>query len=112
MSSGRQSRCKDCTKEAAKRSYRSNPMPTIVRASERNRELSKRIPPWANLANIRKIYRDAQEATNSTGVQHHVDHILPIKSKVVCGLHTEANLQILTAEDNMKKSNHLLEEYL
>lgn len=29
-----------------------------------------------------------------------IDHILPIKSKYICGLHTLANLQYLTPEEN------------
>jgi hypothetical protein len=65
-------------------------------------------PAWADLEAIKKIYDDCAFITQATGVQHHVDHIIPLQGKTVCGLHTEANLQIITASDNIKKSNKLL----
>lgn len=58
------------------------------------------------------IYRTAEKLTQDTGVMYHVDHIIPINSPLVCGLHTDANLQILTAEENMKKSNRLIPEFM
>lgn len=59
------------------------------------------IPKWANLKKIKEIYKNCPDG-------YHVDHIIPINSKVVCGLHVENNLQYLTPIENIKKRNKLI----
>ena len=60
---------------------------------------------WANLEKIKEIYKEAARLTREKNIVHHVDHIYPLTSKYMCGLHVETNLQILTAEENIAKSN-------
>lgn len=62
-------------------------------------------PSWADHDKIRAIYAEAARLTRETGIPHEVDHFYPLRSKVMCGLHVETNLQIITAEANRKKSN-------
>jgi len=42
-----------------------------------------------------------------TGIQYHVDHIIPLQGENVCGLHIAANLRVIPARDNLAKSNKL-----
>lgn len=63
------------------------------------------VPKWADLESIKEIYLESREKSLQTGTHYHVDHIVPLQSKLVCGLHVEYNLQILSAKENMQKSN-------
>lgn len=54
---------------------------------------------------ILHIYKECANITEETGIQHHVDHIIPISKG---GKHHPDNLQILTATENIRKSNKLL----
>ena len=42
------------------------------------------------------FYEEAARLTASTGIERHVDHVVHLKHHLVCGLHSEFNLQILT----------------
>lgn len=73
-------------------------------AAKRARKVNAEVE-WADKAKIQEIYLEAKRLTNETGIAHHVDHIIPLRNKRVCGLHVESNLQILTAAENLKKYN-------
>lgn len=62
-------------------------------------------PAWADLSEISCIYKEAERLTQETGIPYHVDHIVPLKSPLVCGLHTPANLTPLPASENCSKGN-------
>ena len=46
-----------------------------------------------------------QFVNKATGEKYHVDHIIPIKNKLVCGLHVYENLRVIPAKQNLVKSN-------
>jgi hypothetical protein len=67
-------------------------------------------PEWLtdkHLEEIQEFYTLAQELAwlNQDGKAFHVDHIIPLRGKDVCGLHVPWNLQLLTWQENLSKSN-------
>lgn len=71
--------------------------------ARRRATLLRATPSWAEYEQIIHIYNEARRLTEMTGIDHQVDHIVPLVSKVVCGLHCLNNLQILTADENNRK---------
>lgn len=67
-------------------------------------------PSWSEADDIANLYELARTLSLATGFEHHVDHIVPLKGRTVCGLHVLANLRVITAEQNKRKSNRLIEE--
>lgn len=62
-------------------------------------------PLWANRAAIQQVYAAAQLLSRLTNLVFEVDHVVPLNSPLVCGLHCEANLNIVLRTVNRRKSN-------
>jgi len=105
------------TKEE-KQAYRaawkaSNPMQVLADNKIRRRKHREATPPWIDRkqkAEMRALYQIAITMTKTTGEQYVVDHIVPLRSDVVCGLHVPWNLRVITQEENLKKSNKLVDK--
>ena len=68
----------------------------------------KATPSWANSFFIEEAYDLAKRRSKlkSGGFSTwHVDHIVPLKSDLVCGLHVEHNLQVIPSTHNLSKGN-------
>lgn len=61
-------------------------------------EKQKRTPKWANLEKIKEFYINCPNG-------YEVDHVIPLRGKLVSGLHIESNLQYLTKFQNSSKNN-------
>lgn len=78
--------------------------------SQRRAQKIQATPSWLSaieLAKIQEMYDVAIAKSKQTGIKHHVDHVVPLKNGVVCGLHVPWNLRVITAVDNIFKSNKM-----
>lgn len=96
----RERRRAECNERIA-RWKRSNPERVRASTMARIARLGRAIPLWANKAAIVAIYDEA----NKRGPGWHVDHIVPLRGKLVCGLHCEHNLAVIPGSENVRKSN-------
>ena len=87
-------------KATFRRIYERRKSDYVLRARARRQHIDERATPkWADKDAIAAIYKKATE------LGMHVDHIIPLRGKLVSGLHVETNLQLLTPQENMKKGN-------
>ena len=101
-------------KIAARKKEQRKKVPELTRLYTANRRARKlnATPPWGREETSQaflELSAKARELYKQTGVEHHIDHRVPLIGKigdkhVVCGLHTAANLQLLTAEENLTKN--------
>lgn len=102
----RRSQIREYEREASKSPSRK--AKSVRKVTERRLLKLKATPPWLSSedrAKIEAIYQRARELTRLTGIQHEVDHVVPLKGEAVCGLHVPWNLQVLTQSENAAKGN-------
>lgn len=92
--------------------YEEHKFELYVRAAARRAFTKRATPLWANKKAMAAVYARAAFMTEMFGEQYVVDHIVPITSPVVCGLHVEHNLRVIPWRENTLKSNRLIEELL
>jgi hypothetical protein len=87
-------------------------MPSKVKATKRKykikrkNSMSKAFVSWADDFILAEIDDLCTLRTISTGFSWHVDHIVPLISNYVSGLHWEGNLSVIPASVNISKGNH------
>jgi hypothetical protein len=86
------------SRERARVKYHKNRKKIVAYVCAREKRVRQATPRWANMDAIRAFYEARPEG-------HHVDHIIPLNGKNVCGLHVLENLQYLPASENCRKRN-------
>lgn len=112
-SNGIDSRCKECksaynkayykkpnAKDSHLKAYTKNYYKILERNQHYKGERSLRCVKWEDKELLTLFYKNCPEG-------YHVDHELPLKGELVSGLHVLANLQYITAEENMRKGNRV-----
>jgi len=88
--------------EETKRKWaKENPHKINAISAKRRAVKLQATPPWfeQEKKRIEILYATAQH------MGMHVDHIVPLQNKKVCGLHCLHNLQLLTPTENISKGN-------
>ena len=99
---------KEAAKEASRIYRKENP--EKINAWSRKRQCAKaqRTPIWVDKEHfwmIEETYRLAKLREKIFGFPWHVDHIIPLRGKLVSGLHVIENLQVIPGKANIEKRN-------
>ena len=87
--------------------YQKHKTKYLARSATNRARRARALPSWfqEERKQIYQLYKLAQYLSETLGIPHHVDHVVPIKNNNVCGLHCYANLRIIPAKENLQKSN-------
>jgi hypothetical protein len=86
---------------------KANPELVAVIKAARSPRVAQATPAWVDWRAVKQVYSEAASLTRMTGIPHHVDHIVPIRGRNVCGLHVHNNLRAVPADVNRRKHNKL-----
>lgn len=97
-------------RSAITRKWDKNNAPIKNAATARRRATKfQATPSWANEFIIAEAYSLAELRTKMLGFKWEVDHMVPLQSKIVCGLHVHTNIQVIPKIENIKKGNRVWE---
>ena len=74
---------------------------------KRKKHVKRATPAWANHFFIREAYLLSSLRSEMTGYRWEVDHIVPLQSSQVCGLHVENNIRVVPRSVNRSKGNSI-----
>jgi hypothetical protein len=74
--------------------------------AKRRATKKKAMPKWLTpdqILQINSVYAEAKRLGTEAGIPYHVDHIVPLDGKIVCGLHVPWNLRAIPAAKNLTR---------
>lgn len=92
-------------KKQAKDWAKANPGKRNRIIAARRAWVKRATPAWLTEADHKRIAEIYQEAASYGPGLMHVDHRVPLRGKLICGLHVPGNLQIIPADENRAKGN-------
>lgn len=98
-------RSKDQAKAYAQAYYVKNKAKILAMNKALKAKRRQQMPPWADSEKVAAFYVEADRITRETGIEHHVDHIVPLAGALVSGLHCQQNLRVIPADENLAKGN-------
>lgn len=93
----------------SRRWYENNKEKSFANSAKYRASKSMACPAWLDekmMKEIEALYQKAHKISKETGVAHEVDHIVPLRGGIVCGLHVPWNLQVITQFENRSKRNN------
>ena len=87
-----------------KQYYLNHKLESLVKMNKRRANKLQATPAWYEKDLVTEIYKQSSMET-------HIDHIIPLQSSVVCGLHCIDNLQAISAKENLEKSNKFEQDF-
>ena len=87
---------------------RAHPEGVNAQAAKHRAGLFRRSPVWADREKIKEMYAKAAAMSGMTGGPWHVDHVIPLRGRLVSGLHVHSNLQLLPGVENARKHNRYI----
>lgn len=88
----------------AQQDLKNNRARFVAQTAKRRAAQRNAVPSWADADLVADIYAYAT-IMRAHGVDCQVDHVVPLNSDLVCGLHTPANLTVLGRIENQSKNN-------
>lgn len=65
----------------------------------------RQLPEWQDHGELLELRREVREQGELDGYGWELDHIIPLRGRLVCGLHVTANLRAVPASDNRSKGS-------
>lgn len=107
----KQKEWRDANREHMQQYYQDNKANYLAHTAKRRAAQLNATPSWFRELDefvIAEAYAVADMRSKATGLDWHVDHMVPLQAKNACGLHVWNNVQVIPWWVNLFKNNKLI----